>query len=148
MVYISRFPRPLTLCDRLEKPPQTYFHVIRALVITRKFFLQHLALPRRKRVSHLSQPAPSSNRLHMRKYRVHPWYVQPTFMKRWGPAAWRIWLIGGALPGDEGDKYYPRGFLSEELGPITYLDRGVEEMEKTKELLLQSSGGGCPFRPL
>ena len=49
------------------------------------------------------------------------------------------------LPGDEGGKYTPEGFLSSELGPSALNGKGAKEMEATKEKLAKSGRGGCPF---
>lgn len=56
-----------------------------------------------------------------------------------------IWCKDGALPGDEGGKYQPEGFLSEELGPSVFRGKGLEEMNKNREQLLQSGRNGCPL---
>lgn len=56
-----------------------------------------------------------------------------------------IWLKSGALPGDEGDKYQPEGFLSTELGPASFRGKGLDEMKENQEQLLRSGRGGCSF---
>lgn len=53
----------------------------------------------------------------MLRYRTHPWYVRPTRKQRWSVKSWRIWMSGGAIPGDEGDKFHSEGYLAQELGP-------------------------------
>ena len=54
------------------------------------------------------------------------------------------------LPGDEGEKYFPQGYLVEEIGPDAKMGKGAEEMEKEKKRLegLREAvveNGGCPF---
>jgi hypothetical protein len=81
----------------------------------------------------------------MRRYRVHPWYVKPTLMSRWGLSAWGIWFRGGTLPGDQGQRYFPEGFLSSEVGPSALRGKGLQEMNETRQRLSQAGRGGCPF---
>lgn len=83
-----------------------------------------------------------------KKYTISPWYVKPTFRNRWGFGAWKTWLKGGILPGDEGDKYFPQGFIASELGPNTLRNFGKEKMEAEMQRLeveLNSERGKCPF---
>ena len=83
-----------------------------------------------------------------KKYTISPWYVKPTLKNRWGPGAWKTWLKGGILPGDEGDKYFPQGFVASELGPNALRNFGKEKMEAEKQRLqaeLASEKGKCPF---
>jgi hypothetical protein len=79
---------------------------------------------------------------------MHPWYIKPTLLNRFGPSAWRKWLKGGILPGDEGEKYSPQGFVTKELGPTRLKNSGKEMMEAEKEGLLEEKvleGRRCPF---
>lgn len=81
----------------------------------------------------------------MLKYRVHPWYVEPTLKNRWSLSAWMTWYRGGALPGDDGDKYAPNGYLFTEIGPTALRDKGIEEMDEDHDRLMKADRGGCPF---
>ncbi len=57
-------------------------------------------------------------------------------------------MKGGLLPGDQGSKYFPEGFVASELGPNGLRGRGEKEMEEEKERLeelLTSETGRCPF---
>lgn len=79
----------------------------------RKLVLRYLALPRPyfMRIRFNSQDAdPITGRFHQVRYMAHPWYVKPSFIRRWGFEAWKTRLLGGTLPGDEGDKYIPDGY--------------------------------------
>lgn len=86
-----------------------------------------------------------SGRLHLPKYRIQPWYVQPTLKNRWGISAWMIWLRGGALPGDEDGKYQPEGFLSSEVGPTTFQGKGLDATMENQQQLLCSRRQGFSF---
>ena len=57
-------------------------------------------------------------------------------------------MKGGILPGDEGDKYFPQGFVASELGPNALRHFGKEKMEAERQRLeaeLNSERGKCPF---
>lgn len=81
----------------------------------------------------------------MLKYCVHPWYVELTLKNRWSLSAWLTWYRGGALPGDDGDRYAPDGYLFIEIGPTTLRDKGIEEMDEDHDRLMKANRGGCPF---
>lgn len=53
--------------------------------------------------------------------------------------------MGRPLPGDEGWKYYPGGYLIGEMGPKRYEGKGKGEVERTRERLEGERKGGCPF---
>lgn len=78
-------------------------------------------------------------------YEGAPFYVQPTIWNRWGPVAWFKWVLGQALPGDEGGKYYPQGYVTEDLGPKYFEGKGRKELEVIKESLRSRRMGQCPF---
>ncbi|PVH89601.1 hypothetical protein DL98DRAFT_475870, partial [Cadophora sp. DSE1049] len=131
----------------IPRPPPSYFTFIRRFVAVRKFFLLHLSLPRRKPKKRLPI-ATSSGRMLAKKYTISPWYVKPTFKNRWGFGAWKTWLKGGILPGDEGDRYFPQGFVASELGPNALRNFGKEKMEAERrrlEVEMNSERGKCPF---
>ncbi|KAH0562356.1 hypothetical protein GP486_002947 [Trichoglossum hirsutum] len=125
----------------------SYLTFIRTFNSIRKFVLLRLTLPRVRPKKRLPIAA-SSGRIHARRYNIQPWYVKPTIVSRCGPAAWRTWLQGGVLPGDQGDKYFPQGFIASELGPTTLRECGKEKMEAERQRLeseLTSEIGKCPF---
>ncbi|KAA6407364.1 MAG: hypothetical protein FRX48_08912 [Lasallia pustulata] len=128
----------------IDAPPRIYDRIFNAVITIRKLVLRYLSLPRRRGVQYLTTPTPSG-RLHLRRYRGHPWYVEPTVKNRWGVSAWLTWWRGGALPGDEGEKYAPEGFLCAEVGPSGLQNKGLQEMEEDRERMMKLSRGGCPF---
>ena len=128
---------------RIPAPPVYYPVALNAIINLRKFILRYLTLPRMKPKRILPRNNPTSNRLFLLKYRMHPWYIEPTWKSRWGLSAWMNWFRGGVLPGDS--KYYPEGFLSSEVGPTVLIGKGHDEMEATKERLVRSDRAGCPF---
>lgn len=74
-----------------------------------------------------------------------PFYVQPTIWNRWGPVAWFKRALGLPLPGDDGDKYYPQGYYTPDLGPKYFEGKGRKELEVIKEGLRAQRLGQCPF---
>ena len=81
------------------------------------------------------------------KYDAAPYYVKPTFMQRWKPAAWVSWIMGLPLPGDEGQKYWPGGYKIPEMGPESMRGKGADFGRKMVEELKTSRTGGCVFAP-
>ena len=131
---------------RMHKPPRIYYHLLNIGTKIRQVYLRCLSLPRIRKIQLLPKLSPSG-RLQLRKYRIQPWYVQPTLKNRWGISAWMIWLRGGALPGDQNGKYQPEGFLSREVGPVTFQGKGLDEMTKNQQQLLYSRREGSSFSP-
>ena len=114
----------------------------------RKFLLRYLALSRpnilrRRRIE--TGPDSRSGRYFLSNYSAHPWYIKPTLRRRWGPGAWISRLLGYKVPGDDGDKYSPRGYTIAEIGPRALSYKGVEEMDETRARLVRRNRGGCPF---
>ena len=91
-------------------------------------------------------PSPAGEgRLNLPRVRMHPWYILPTFKKRWGLSALSTRLRGGVLPGDD-DKFMPYGFLTQELGPMGLAGKGHDEVQEEVNRLKISGGNGCPFK--
>lgn len=118
--------------SRFDEP--SWFHVWFLLFAAaiRKAILLHLLPPRPGRiafrfVSGDDKPGPATEKYHAQQYRGHPWYVKPTFWNRWGPGALLTRLRCGGVPGDPA--YYPGGYLSSELGPESFREKGDAEME-------------------
>lgn len=115
----------------------------------RKLYLCHLALPRpffmRKRYI-AAAPNPHTGRFNSFRYRAYPWYIKPKLSKRWGLKAWQIWMVGGTLPGDHGDKYHPEGYLISEVGPEYQKGQGEKQMSESRCKLAKQDRGGCPFK--
>lgn len=143
--------------DRLRKammyddPPALYPKLINAVLTLRKYFLRYLALPRPEfsRVRQVRDQPDAQGRRTLRLYDNFPYYVKPTLMNRWGPGAWVSWLTGRPLPGDDG--FIPEGFLTEQVGPKMFEDKGKQggdwerEAEQTKARLRRERTGACPF---
>lgn len=131
----------------LPDAPSHYTSAIENFLLLRRLFLRHLALPRLElqRKQYISSAPEENGRYSSREYLSHPWYVKPTFKRRWGGRAWMTWLLGRKLPGDDGNKYNPEGYLISEVGPAKLAGSGVNEMNIDLNRIRQSSPGGCPF---
>ncbi|MCJ1245350.1 hypothetical protein MMC30_002554 [Trapelia coarctata] len=125
-------------------PPTSYNTVVNGALHLRKLVIRHLCLPRNSRVPYFADSA-TPGRYHMLLYRGHPWYVKPTIWERWGLFGWNLWLQGGAIPGDDGDKYVPQGYETSNMGPSFQHGKGVDYMNETRQRLSQQERGGCPF---
>ena len=88
---------------------------------------------------------PSTGRYNAVEYLSYPWYVKPTFARRWGPKSWITRLAGRKLPGDDGNKYSPEGWTYAEIGPSVLRGKGVKYMHKDHTRLSSKKRGGCPF---
>lgn len=53
--------------------------------------------------------------------------------------------MGLPVPGDEGDKYFPKGYKTLEMGPKAFQGKGGEEVKEEVERLKGFRMGGCPF---
>jgi hypothetical protein len=123
---------------RLEDPPASYEKWLDIAVAIRRFVLRHFCLPRPyfRRVKWFSEkPDPRTGCFHSLRYTAHPWYIKPTFSARWKLTSWVLWLAGGVIPGDEGDRYRPQGYCIAKIGPDALEDKGHEEMAKTRETI-------------
>lgn len=122
--------------------------MINAVLQLRKLFLRFLVLPRPEflRKKYIpSKPDKNTGRFNSIKYLSYPWYVKPSFSRRWGPKAWVARLLGRKVPGDDGNKYAPDGYIFNEIGPQDLKGKGIKEMEETRLKLTQQGRGGCPF---
>lgn len=113
----------------------------------RKFFLRYLALPRPYflRPVRFSDQQNEYGRFFTSEWDAAPYYVKPTLWNRWGPTAWLTWVLGHPLPGDEGDKYYPKGYYIPEVGPKYQEGKGIEQMKEMRKRLHEERTGKCPF---
>ncbi len=143
--------------DRLQKAmmlPEaspTYLHLISGALAVRRFLLRYFALPRPEflRKDYISaEPDRATGRYSSKEYLSYPWYVKPTFKRRWGSKAWITRLLGRKLPGDDCNKYNPEGYLISEVGPASQKGKGGAEMEATEVRLKEANRGGCPFHSL
>ena len=92
----------------------------------------------------LEEPSPDG-RCSVCLWEGPPFYVKPTLWRRWGPEAWGSRLLGIPLPGDEGEKYHPHGYIIPEVGPNIMLGKGGESAQETVRTLRRTRTGGCPF---
>jgi hypothetical protein len=92
-----------------------------------------------------SSPDMKTGRYNSVEYLSYPWYVKPTWKRRWGPRALITRILGRRLPGDDGNKYAPEGYLFEEIGPDILKGKGLPEMSVTEATLINARRGGCPF---
>ena len=86
-----------------------------------------------------------TGRFNSLEYLSYPWYVKPSLARRWGPRSWMTRLLGRKLPGDDGNKYAPEGYIFAEIGPKALKGKGIEEMGETRTRLASQRRGGCPF---
>jgi len=96
-------------------------------------------------VSKIGETDPKTGRHHFNTYLAHPYYVKPDFSSRWGPSAILTRVLGGPVPGDDGNKYAPQGYFFSEVGPENMLNRGIEETNAIEEQLQAERPAGCPF---
>lgn len=130
------------------EPPSVFFSAIFASIFQlRRLVLRYLTLPRPNfmRLDVFTEKPNKHGRNYVLFYEGAPFYVQPTIWNRWGPAAWFKWALGQPLPGDDGDKYYPQGYYTPDLGPRYFEGKGRKELEVIKESLRAQRLGQCPF---
>lgn len=124
-------------------PSPALLKLVPALLKTRAFLLRHFALPRPSFLA-VHNPSrhptsPESGRFTLSRYDNAPYYIQPTFWRRWGPGTWAMRMMGLPLPGDEGDRFQPEGYKISEVGPHG-IGKGVLEVN-----LIKIGNKGCPF---
>jgi len=133
---------------RFPKSPAIYYKILNGALGIRKLLLRYFFLPRPEFMRKQYIPSDADNktgRLNSVEYLSHPWYVKPSLNRRWGPRAWMTRLLGRKLPGDDGNKYAPEGYIFTEIGPQALKGKGVEEMDETRTRLTNQRRGGCPF---
>ena len=92
----------------------------------------------------MEEPGPDGRRA-LRVWEGAPYYVRPTFWRRWGPPAWTSRLVGLPVPGDEGERYYPKGYQLLDVGPDIMFGKGAKSAKETIDGLRRTRTGGCPF---
>ena len=130
----------------LPEPSTWHCQVFGTALLIRRFLLRYVFLPRPElfRKDYISRkPEDEAGRYSAKEYLSYPWYVKPTWKRRWGPRAWLLRVIGRKVPGDDGNKYSPEGYLIEEVGPDSQKGKGNTEMNQTR--LRLAHRGGCPF---
>lgn len=139
--------------DRLRRamlydpPPASYAKLFSSLLSIRRFVIRYLSLPRPYflRYTTFSEEPDANDRIFITQWDAAPYYVEPTFWSRWGPVAWLTWAMGRPLPGDQGDKYYPRGYYTPDVGPKYFEGKGRAALEEYMQDLKNSRTGKCPF---
>ncbi|OLN95584.1 hypothetical protein CCHL11_04991 [Colletotrichum chlorophyti] len=128
-----------------EDPGRFHFVISEQFMALRRNFLKYLSLPRPDwwSVPRIQDVDKKTGRYFSPTYLAHPYYVKPSLYSRWGPAAIYSRLIGGHLPGDEGRKYLPEGYLFPEIGPDSQRGKGKEYMDVTRARI--SRARGCPM---
>ena len=154
-----------------DDPSPVYLKMIKFIFGVRKFLLWYLIPPRPYvlRYNPVSVcPDPKTGRYHMSEYDSEPWqvlfrllvspftapsfymyakyqdrYVKSTFLTRNSPLAWFRWAIGGPYP--DGKHYKPEGYKIFEIGPKKLENHGQEECKATRDRLMASNRGTCPF---
>ncbi|KAI9698961.1 MAG: hypothetical protein M1836_003150 [Candelina mexicana] len=130
-----------------KKPPRGYKRFVEGVLHLRKLLLRHLALPRFKNYREVSEGAdPRTGCFYYKTYAAHPWYVKPTLWNRWGPEAWMTWMLGGSLPGDDGQKFKPYGYrIRDDIGPDSMQGKGLDAVNVTKARIMERNLRSCPF---
>lgn len=117
-----------------------------AVLGLRRFLLRYFTLPRIFPWSEFTAKNCKTGRYNHKNYLVHPYYVKPTFINRWGPTAWMTWILGGIVPGGkDSTKYYPEGYEFDEVGPDRKRGVGKKEMEEFEQTIKAVRPSGCPF---
>ncbi|KAJ5658906.1 hypothetical protein N7507_005357 [Penicillium longicatenatum] len=131
----------------IDPPPVLFAALFGSMLQLRRLFLRYVALPRPNfmRLDVFTEKPNENGRNFVLFYEGAPFYVQPTIWNRWGPAALLKWALGQPLPGDEGDKYYPQGYYTPDLGPKYFEGKGRKEMELIRENIRMQRVGRCPF---
>jgi hypothetical protein len=136
----------LIVASRYPEPSALVHSATFTVLLLRRFFLRHLTLPRIFPLEEFSDKDPKTQRYYHKNYLVHPYYVKPSFINRWGATAWVTRALGGIVPGGKhGSKYHPEGYLFEELGPNRKRGIGKKEMDFFEPNIQRARPAGCPF---
>ncbi|KIW06963.1 uncharacterized protein PV09_02622 [Verruconis gallopava] len=137
--------------DRLREammykmPPSWLQSCIHNALHIRKYIIRYLFLPRpqamKMRVT--SEKPNKYGKYNVMYYEVEPWYYPDNFTNRWlSLQTWVKWMRGLPIPGPQ---YKPEGYDVPNVGPKHLEGKGTAEMAQTKERLMASGRGGCPF---
>ena len=148
-IQCSRWPNKiLNNASRFPESPVLYHKLIFWALHFRKVLIRCFFLPRPEfmRKNFIpSGPDSSTGRFNSIEYLSYPWYVKPSLSRRWGPKSWMTRLLGRKLPGDDGNRYAPEGYMFAEIGPEAQSGKGIKEMDETCATLTRTKRGGCPF---
>ncbi|KAL2001202.1 hypothetical protein VTN02DRAFT_2106 [Thermoascus thermophilus] len=136
----------------IPEPPKAIQLAVKAAIESRRFMLRYLCLPRTyyRRHKLISERQEKNGRYYLLEYDSLPYYIKPTVFNRWGPFALLQRWLGLELPGDDGEKYGPDGYVLEDLGPAWMF--GVKRDERNKQIkamveqMASQRKLGCPFR--
>ncbi len=128
------------------QPSLAAYSVTYSILAARRFILRYLTLPRIISFDEFNKKDPKTGKYSHNLYIVHPYYVKPTFINRWGPTALMTRLLGGIVPGGkDGAKYHPDGYTMDEVGPNRKRGKGQEELQEIKQHVERVRPMGCPF---
>ncbi|KAJ9259305.1 hypothetical protein DTO207G8_868 [Paecilomyces variotii] len=130
-----------------DPPPRFLSKIFSVSLLARKYFIRYLSPPRPYflRYDVFTENPDENGRNFFQYWDIVPYYVKPTLWNRWGPAAWVRRVMGLPLPGDDGDRYYPRGYRTSEVGPRYFEGKGSAKMVEIKSVLARKRRGQCPF---
>ncbi|EZF27204.1 hypothetical protein H112_00793 [Trichophyton rubrum D6] len=131
-----------------DRPEWIYRFIFANTLALRQFVARHLLLPRpywRRAVRHSEEGDDGSSPHSVLAWDNAPYYVKPTLWNRWGPEALYTRLLGKPVPGDDGDKYFPNGFVTSSVGPQRFLGKGEEYHGQMKKKLQAERTRQCPF---
>ncbi|EPS40676.1 hypothetical protein H072_5474 [Dactylellina haptotyla CBS 200.50] len=100
----------------------------------RKFITRYLMLPRPSFMRESRYPKLANKltgRYNTVKWTAHPWYAGKTFRNRWGDVGFATRFLGGAVPGDDNDKYHSQGYRINEIGPMPLESRFATKLSST-----------------
>lgn len=131
----------------LPNAPAIYHQTITLLLRSRQLILRYLTFPRPEilRKRYLATYNENTGKYNAQEYLSHPWYVKPSFRRRWGPRALCTRFLGRKVPGDEGNKYKPEGFVVSEVGPDFQRGKGTTNMREDQNRIRDLHQDGCPF---
>ncbi|KAF9888618.1 hypothetical protein FE257_008550 [Aspergillus nanangensis] len=125
---------------KYDAPPREYQAIFSTIITARRFYLRYLSLPRPRfmRQDVFMDEPNEHGRYNVRLWEGLPYYAKPTLWNRWGPGAWMARLMGMPVPGDDGDKYYPHGYDTQDLGPRYFEGKGRKTVQDIKDDLVAS----------
>lgn len=140
------------LDERLRKAmmypraPAPYYKAISTILTIRKNIIKYCMPPRPAFLRYtFKKTNPKTGRINFTRFDAEPWYVEPTLLNRWGPAAWVRRLQGLPLPGKG---FQPEGYVTRDVGPERWVGKGGVEFEASMAKLMAEGRGGCPFAKL
>lgn len=84
---------------------------------------------------------------HVSRRRFHPWYASPASGYRWGVRNLVAWITGKSEAPVGSEKFIPEGYLLSEVGPEAEVERGLDDMKNTVDLLASKTPQRRPFAP-